>query len=207
MPTDHEADARKVAEEIVEAVRGWLNAEVKPSGGLPALVYPPILAYRDFLRALARPEATPERPESPSPDEKISLPTFADVVRIERSPGAPSLFDAYRADGVLIWHSIEPGPDVNPKTSPTARDLEWWDALVAVPGVACDPESVKRWQISLQECAREQGRREGLEQAARCAEEHEDHVDFTHPQSHLEPPYRCNVAEAIRALAKEETKG
>lgn len=29
------------------------------------------------------------------------------IVRFERSPGAPSLFDAYDASGQLIWHSFD----------------------------------------------------------------------------------------------------
>jgi hypothetical protein len=40
-----------------------------------------------------------------------------------------------------------------------------------------------------------------LEEAARAAEEHTEHMDFgAQPQDHHEAPYRCNVAEAIRAL-------
>ncbi len=40
-----------------------------------------------------------------------------------------------------------------------------------------------------------------LEEAAQAAEEHLDHVDMgSQPQDHHEAPYRCNVAETIRAL-------
>ena len=44
-------------------------------------------------------------------------------------------------------------------------------------------------------------RDEVLEEAARACEEHTEHVDFGgQPQDHMEPPFRCNVAEAVRAL-------
>lgn len=45
---------------------------------------------------------------------------------------------------------------------------------------------------------------EVMEQCARVAEEHQEHMDFTNPQDHTEPPFRCNVAQAIRAKASHE---
>ena len=44
-------------------------------------------------------------------------------------------------------------------------------------------------------------RDEVLEEAAKACEEHTEHMDFGgQPQDHHEPPFRCNVAEAVRAL-------
>lgn len=37
------------------------------------------------------------------------------------------------------------------------------------------------------------------EACARVAEEHQEHIDIGSPQDHMEPPFRCCVAEAIRA--------
>ena len=45
-------------------------------------------------------------------------------------------------------------------------------------------------------------RADAMEQAARIAEEHTEHMDFTNPQDHHEPPFRCSIATAIRAALR-----
>ena len=56
----------------------------------------------------------------------------------------------------------------------------------------------------------QRGRRGALEEAARTVEEHQEHMDFAPAQNHrAEPgdPYRCCVAEAVRALKGVDREG
>lgn len=62
---------------------------------------------------------------------------------------------------------------------------------------------VPRW-TDLQNCiaaALDEREREVREEDARLVEEHRDHIDLPSntPQDHVEPPFRCCVAAAIRA--------
>jgi len=63
-------------------------------------------------------------------------------------------------------------------------------------------DAPERWELG---AANKLGFVAGVEAAAKAAEEHLDHIDCgRQPQAHMEPPYICNVAQAIRALATKD---
>ena len=84
-------------------------------------------------------------------------------------------------------------------------------------------EAVDEWEVAEDEIMRDGHRstlerlilaalrsveQETIERCATVAEEHLDHVDLEKApedwQQHHEYPFRCNVAEAIRALGRKE---
>lgn len=125
-----------------------------------------------------RTDPAPERPESPSEEAYLEAQRV-----VERCWSYTSDENIARIIGLAIDAAREQGR--------RDRDMEWWEAIVQVDGVAPSPEAAKKFLLDLatheQEGAREQGRREGLEQAASLV------LRLT--------PY-LNLADAILAFAE-----